>query len=121
MDGFSNYILGEDGKTPIKVGVLAWAQWFDNSKNRFLFSSSIGDVEISTVFIGIPMIWGVKNGAFVFCLFETMIDPCDPSGATTTWERYNTWEAAKAGHEAAVKEYSKVQTPPRKIDIDKYL
>jgi len=65
-------------------------------QNRVVEKTKVGDVEVSTVFIGLDHGWG--EGPPI--LFETMIF----GGKHDQFqERYPTWDEAVAGHEAAVR------------------
>lgn len=94
MEWPEHYILM--GRLPVAVDLLTWAEWFGVSDNRRVGFDRIGDVEVSTVFLGINMNWRC-NGDPV--LFETMIfrGPLDQD----TW-RYATYDQAERGHQEAV-------------------
>lgn len=83
------YLL--DGKVPYPVS--SWREWSDPffMMNRTVRESFIGDVRVSTVFLGLDHQYG--DGPPI--LFETMIfnGPLDAS----EW-RYSTWEEAEVGH-----------------------
>lgn len=87
------YIL--DGKTPKKVVSLEeWARWFETA-DRHVANDAIGDVRISTVFLGIDHSWG--NGPPL--VFETMIfgGPHDQHQT-----RASTWDEAEKHHAEAM-------------------
>lgn len=91
----SKYIL--DGHVPVACfNVLEWGRWFEHA-NRHVASTKIGDVRVSTVFLGIDHSFK-SEGPLV--LFETMIfgGPLDQNE-----QRYSTWEEAERGHEEMVK------------------
>lgn len=83
------YILKE--KIPIEVhDVIEWGQWFETA-DKHVALSNIGDVRISTVFLGIMHLEGF--------LFETMIF----GGEHDYYQRrYLTWDEAEEGHQEAV-------------------
>jgi hypothetical protein len=87
------YILLD--KTPVPEPSLSrWGMWMEIADRRVALSK-FGDVEVSTVFLGIDHnFWDVGPPL----LFETMIfgGPLDQE----QW-RYSTWEEAEAGHQAA--------------------
>lgn len=87
--GYDYYVL--DGKTPRKVGdVKEWVEMFDKS-NRLVARNRIGDVSISTVFLGVDHnFWGGLP-----LLFESMVfgGPLDQVQC-----RYSTWDEAEEGH-----------------------
>lgn len=72
-----------------------WAEWFEtNFKNRFVANDYLGDIRVSTIFMGID------HGFDDLPLwFETMIF----GGPHNNYqERYQTWEQAEAGHAKAL-------------------
>lgn len=88
------YIL--EGHTPKPVDdILEWAQWFE-SADRHVKQTVIGEVRISTVFLGKDHSYNGRHPV----LFETMIfggeydQYCD---------RYRTWAGAEHGHERCCK------------------
>ena len=83
--------------TPIPApNLLEWARWFEIA-NRQVEKDHIGDIVISTVFLGIDHSFDVNGPPL---LFETMI-----FGGEFDQEqrRYSTWEEAEAGHQEFVK------------------
>lgn len=82
------YIL--DGHTPVPVPLLEWASWF-NVENRRVADDVVGEVRVSTVFLGIDHAFG--NGPPL--LFETMIFGGEHD---EDQRRYSTWGEAAAGH-----------------------
>ena len=86
------YIL--DGHTVVVCdNVLQWAMWFKKA-NRHIDKTIKGEVEVSTVFLGLDHSFG--DGAPL--LFETMIFGGEHDQYQ---ERYATWEEAEAGHKKA--------------------
>jgi len=88
----NNYILV--GKEPKQINdILEWARQFETS-NRIVEETQIGDVKVSTVFLGI-------DHAFIGgepLLFETMIFGGEEDGYQN---RYSTWDEAVKGHQFA--------------------
>ncbi len=84
-----HYIL--DGHTPYPVDLMTWAAWFETRENRHVANDSIGDVQVSTVFLGLDHAFGQGPPL----LFETMIFGGDFDNDT---RRYATWDEAEAGH-----------------------
>jgi hypothetical protein len=85
------YIL--KGREAVRVNSLKeWAQAFDE-KNRHVGSDMVGDLRISTVFLGLDHGFGTD----VPVLFETMV-----FGGKLDQEqiRYATYDEAEAGHRA---------------------
>lgn len=91
----SKYIL--DGKTPIKCNdILEWARWFEQKEVRIVKKEYIGQVLVSTVFLGIDHAFGGVEPI----LFETMIF----GGLHDEYcARYSTWDEAERGHDRAAK------------------
>jgi hypothetical protein len=89
-----NYIL-KDGVPVLEPDLLTWAKWFEDGDKRRVALTEIGDVRISTVFLGIDHSFG--GGAPI--LFETMIFEGEHDQYQ---ERYHTLEEAMIGHEKAV-------------------
>ncbi len=91
---FGHYVLGEDGKTPVEAKDLidaaqAWQQ------DRTVQKDKIGDITISTVFLGIDHSF---DGGIPI-LFETMIF----GGEHDEYQmRYATWDEAVEGHGVAM-------------------
>jgi hypothetical protein len=86
------YIL--EGKQPKQIeNLFEWARWFEKA-NRVVEKTEIGDVKISTVFLGLDHQYGEGQPL----LFETMIF----GGKHDQYqERYSTWDDAVNGHRVA--------------------
>lgn len=96
-DRVIQYIL--NGKRPEACGdLLRWARWIETAE-RHVASTQIGDVWVSTVFIGLDHNF-FGEGPPV--LFETLAFVNHQSAETLAFARYSTWEEAEAGHGAAV-------------------
>jgi hypothetical protein len=90
------YILDHE-RRPVPVNdCLIWARWFGQCESRHVADDQIGDVRISTVFIGLDHRYG--DGPPL--IFETLIFGGDLDGHM--W-RYSTWDDAEIGHRMAVK------------------
>lgn len=87
------YILR--GKEPVLVDdAMAWADWYF-AADRHVAKEKIGDVTVSTVFIGIDHQFG--DGPPL--LFETLIFGGEHDG----WQdRCSTWDEAEKMHREAV-------------------
>lgn len=109
--GIGRYMLDADGRTPILArDLFEWARWFEDScgdERRRVGQTYLADgaVMVSTVFLGLDH--SFREGPPV--LWETMVfvevDPAPPNLkalAESHVERYTSWEAARAGHEAVV-------------------
>lgn len=107
-----HWILAEDGKTPVPAETLQWARWFEGKK-RILASDYIGEIHVSTVFLGIDH--GFTGGGPPV-LWETMIFG-HSKNKEYQW-RYCTYDDAKRGHENALKLATKLSKSfaPRFID-----
>lgn len=95
-----HYIIGPDGKTPIpEPNLHKWGAWFQSSfVARRVALTEVGDVSISTVFLGLDHNF-FRSGDPL--LFETMVF----GGALNEeCERYSTWDGALAGHWAMVEQ-----------------
>jgi hypothetical protein len=60
------YVLDEDGNVRREPDLMVWARWFESAKNRIVKQDTIGNVRISTVFLGLdhsfvddepPVLW----------------------------------------------------------------
>jgi hypothetical protein len=84
-------LLNPDGTITICNNIVEWAKSFE-SMNRAIKQDSVGDVKISTVFLGINMGWVQYDPKW----FETMIF----GGKHNLWQaRHPTIQAAIASHE----------------------
>ena len=98
-----------EGKTPVLCDdLMAWVRNFEKGTDRHVAADKIGDVRVSTVFLGLDHSWG--DGPPL--LFETMIFEGPHDGYQ---ERYSTWEQAEEGHKRAVK---MVQSPPPPSEVE---
>jgi len=88
------YILDHDGRAVAEPDILKWGEWFRTSE-RHLAEDQIGEVCISTVFLGLDHQFG--DGPPL--LWETMIFGGEHDQYQ---ERYSTREEALAGHQAAL-------------------
>jgi hypothetical protein len=86
-----NYILDANGEARPTDDFLAWVKWFEKA-DRHLGKDTIGDVKVSTVFLGMDHSFG--HGPPL--LWETMVFG---GKYDEEQERYSTKEAAVAGHE----------------------
>lgn len=90
-----NYILDESGNPIKEPNIVKWAKWFEKAE-RHIGNDDIGDIHISTVFLGIDHSFGLGPPL----LWETMIF----GGKHDQFqERYSTRAKAIAGHARAVK------------------
>jgi hypothetical protein len=90
------YILTENG--PVLASTNEWSRWRETKPEESRIDrTEVGDVEVSTVFLGLDHGWG--EGPPV--LFETMTFGGDEDTNECQW-RYTTRAAAQAGHDAIV-------------------
>lgn len=87
-----HYIL--DGHKPIETDLKTWARWIESNK-RHVADEIVGDVRISTVFLG----WDCSFGVGLPLFFETMVFGGELNGET---DQYTTWEEAEVGHRVMV-------------------
>lgn len=92
--GNGKYIL-KDGSVERVDDLLMWSKWIGQG-NRHIKNDKIGDVSISTVFLGLDH----KFGEGEPLLFETMIFGGEHDQYQ---ERYTNIEDSKIGHDKAVK------------------
>jgi hypothetical protein len=88
------YIL-KDGVPVPEPDLIKWAQSFEDMDSRRVAHTEIGDIHVSTVFLGL----GHSFGGGTPILFETMIFGGEHDQYQ---ERYETLEEAMHGHERAV-------------------
>jgi hypothetical protein len=89
----SFYILKD--KMPVNIPFEEWIRIFDfEDEGRRVNKTTIGDVRISTVFLGLDH--GIYEDKPM--LFETMIFGGEYDDYQ---ERYSTWEEAEEGHQRA--------------------
>lgn len=83
-------------KKPVKCDdLLTWTKWFENT-NRRVKETVIGNVYVSTVFLGLDHSFGESKPL----LFETMVFGGD---LDSEQERYSTWKQAEKGHQQMIK------------------
>jgi hypothetical protein len=87
------YILDGRNAKP-EPDLMKWAKWFEKA-DRHVAKDKIGDVRISTVFLGLDHSFGHGDPM----LFESMIFGGSLDGEQN---RYSTWEQAEAGHKEFV-------------------
>ena len=87
-----HYIL--EGKTAVPADLMTWARWLEaNRTTRHVKDERIGDVRISTVFLGLDHSFGEGPPL----IFETLVFGGSLDGEM---ERCTTWEQAEAQHAA---------------------
>ena len=84
------------GQTPVKAGLMEWAEWFENYDNRCVAEWTLGPLRVSTICMGLDHGFS-REGPPV--LFETMAF----IGRGSLWQtRCCTWIEAEAQHRQAV-------------------
>jgi hypothetical protein len=87
------YVLA--GRTPVpEPDLLKWERWLETADRR-VAQTLQGDLEVSTVFLGLDHSWWGKPQ-----LFETMVFVNHKSQDT---DRYASWTEAELGHEKMVR------------------
>ena len=90
------YILDLE-RNPIKEpNIMKWGRWFKKNE-RHIGDTKIGDIRISTVFLGLDHQFDIQPGSPV--LWETMVFGGELDGEM---ERYTSLESAKYGHNKMV-------------------
>ena len=90
----NKYILDKNGNPTPCENLFEWAKWFETA-NRQIRDDKIGNVRVSTVFLGLDH----SFGGMTPILFETMIfgGPHD-----SYQDRYSNLDDAIKGHQLAV-------------------
>jgi len=96
-----------DGRQVIPTeSILEWGKCFQDSEKRIVARTEIGNITVSTVFLGVDHGWGPRSEGLVF---ETMVFG---SGRVDLVGRYSTWADAEEGHMATCAvERARVKTP----------
>ncbi len=89
------YILNAAGEPEVAHDLLAWARWMETAE-RHVALDVIGDVRVSTVFLGLDHAFGGP----VPVLWETMIFGGEHDGYC---DRYVSRDDALVGHATAVR------------------
>jgi hypothetical protein len=66
-----HWILDEHGQ-PKPVDLMTWAYWLENAQNRIVKQEWIGEVKVSTVFLGLDHNYSLHHNAPPY-LWETMV------------------------------------------------
>ena len=98
-----HYILDKHHHV-IPTDLYTWGKWFANHKNRRVALTEVGDLEVSTVFLGINHRFG--NNDRPPLVFETMVFKGGSEYGDYT-NRYSSWDDAEAGHKATVRKLEK--------------
>ncbi len=88
------YIL--EGKTVVPTDdLLVWAKMFEDSEARTVAKTTVGNADVSKVFLGLNHSYG--NGPPL--IFETLVFG---GQLDQEMDRYSTWDEAERGHKAMV-------------------
>jgi hypothetical protein len=89
------YILDENNK-PILSTIIQYVEWIEkNPERKAVKQEYVGDVRISTVFLGLDHVWNSD----IPLLWETMIFGGEHD---QYMDRYTSYEEALEGHQTAL-------------------
>ena len=89
------YILDENNK-PVRSTIIQYGEWLEeNPERKAVKQEHIGDVRISTVFLGLDYAWHSD----IPLLWETMIFKGEHD---QYMDRYTSYEDALEGHQTAL-------------------
>lgn len=114
----NNYILEEDHSTRPEAnreeGYEQYRRWADAGKfvkghPKVVDKTELpGNIEVSTVFLGLDHSFYFLKKNYVPILFETMVR----GGEHDQWQdRYATWDEAQAGHDRVVAALQRGESP----------
>lgn len=92
------YVLAHRQPVP-EPNPRLWVLWMSNLDNRTVGKTTVDEMEVSTVFLGMDHNFTGDGDPI---LFETMIFHIGDKGDDSYMERCCTWEEAEAMHERAV-------------------
>lgn len=98
------YMVLDADHNVIPADLHTWGQFFNDRAARTVGRTDIGEVFVSTVFLGVDHNFG--GGPPLW--FETMVFHGEWDQATF---RYTTWEQAEAGHARVVEAIREGQEP----------
>ena len=123
----NHYILDENGNPVIEHDYQIWSYWMENN-NRHLALDEIGDVKVSTVFLGIDHSWSRSFTVKLYyeyenpILWETMIFGGERDGYQN---RFCSKESALEGHAYALSLVKPIPYPslskPKPKDLTKVI
>jgi hypothetical protein len=64
------YILDDNGNPVLEPDLIKWAMWFETATNRRVANEMIGEVQVSTIFLGLDYNMFPKGPPIVW---ETMV------------------------------------------------
>lgn len=92
------YILDAQHRVIQTEDLAEWSSFFSHFENRVVKQENIGNLRVSTVFLGLDHDWSTTGSPLVF---ETMIF-VDSGYAEIYCDRCSTWDEALSMHEKAV-------------------
>lgn len=95
------YILRDKTVVP-EPDLLTWGRWLETA-DRQVANTLVGDVRVSTVFLGLDHSFGDDRPPI---LFETMVFG---GSLEDEMDRYATWDEAEKGHAAMVEKVKAAQ------------
>ena len=101
FSGWTFYILDDEHRLIEEPDFMAWARWTfgENQDKRFIALDRIGDITVSTIFLGAQS----KSFGSHHRLFETLLTS-NAGRPGDIQRKYATWAEAEAGHRAIVNE-----------------
>ena len=96
------------------LDVLKWGKLFEDPKYRFVGQDYVGDILISTVWIGVPQLIWSEHGFGFYGYFETAV--LTPDTKELEMMRYETLEQAKLGHLAMIHEWKTKTCDPKDLE-----
>lgn len=94
----NKYILNETGKPTREPDLMKWAYWFEETDNRRILDTYVGDLWVSTIFLAVDHSFGAGPPV----LWETMV--FDQKGKEKACDRCaGSLEQAEAMHALMVR------------------
>jgi hypothetical protein len=87
-----NYVLDEHNNPVVEPDIHKWGAFFSNHDRRRVAKTAQGEVEVSTVFLGLDHGFAASERPI---LFETLVFGGEHDG---DMNRYATWSEAEEGH-----------------------
>lgn len=99
------YWILDENRVPKQVDLFTWAIWFEKT-DRIVRQEWVGDIRISTVFMGIDHNWSDKGPPI---LWETMAFSNRKNMHLYRNRCAGSWEQAEAMHEVVVREACEIE------------
>lgn len=99
------YILNDKGEPVVEPDLMKWARWFETGKDRIVERTQIGNIKVSTVFLGFDHNYSATGGPV---LWETMVfgGPLDQEQTRCSGNR----EQAMAMHQKMIEAVKRNET-----------